>query len=313
MRCFSSRESRSLLLAAALFAAALGVCSESLRGQAPAGPQTPPTVPAATPSQTASSPQDQVSDMNTVLAPPELHALVADFRAQLQKAGIRKVLLRDFESSRAGHYPLEDWMGDRVAEDLTSPPDGLTVFRMSQLQSTPNGPGLRIKDADAQIFAWVEPMGSGIEVKLSAFRGSGPTYEGAGRPFALTKGDFSLTGAIAPWVPEIWGWVRPDPQNHPGDSPETEETSIASGCGGSQDPKLPPGALQKGVPIKVQLSLIVSADGKPYDIQVVSSAGKEIDDVAIARVKCWKFKPALDANGNPAAARVVLEVEFKLP
>jgi TonB family protein len=309
----SSRVTSSFFLAGFLFAAALCLCSERARGQVPAKPQTPPTSPAEMPPQTASSAQDQNSDMNSVPAPPEFHALVADFRAQLQKAGIRKVLLRDFESSRAGHYPLEDWMGDRVAEDLTSPPDGLTVFRMSQLQSTPNGPGLRIKDADAQIFAWVEPMGSGIKVKLSAFRGAGPSYESAGRPFALTEGDLSLTGAIAPWVPEIWGWVRPNPQDHPG----AEGTTSVFGCGGSQDPKPQSGLLQSSVPVKiqlpvkVQLSVIVGADGEPYDIQVVSSAGKEIDGLAIEKVKCWKFKPALDANGNPAATRVVLEVEFK--
>lgn len=311
MSLLSSRGAKPLWLPAILFGAALCVCSEGARGQAEAGPQAPPTAPAETPSQATSTPQGQTSDMNAVLAPPELQALVANFRAQLQKAEIRKVLLRDFESAEAGHFPLEDWMGDRVAEDLANPPDGLTVFRMRQLQSTPNGPGLRIKDVDAQIFAQAEPKGSGIKIKLSAFRGSGPTVVSAGRPFALTEGDLPLTSAMAPWIPQEWGGLLTEPQAHPGDSAGTEGTPSASGCGGTQEPKLPPGALKNGVPVKVQLSLIVSADGKPYDIQVVSSAGKEIDEVAIARVKCWKFKPALDANGNPAATRIVLEVEFK--
>ena len=302
----SSRVTSSFLIAAALC-----LCSESAHGQAEAGPQAPPAAPAETPSQTTSPPQDQTSDMNSVPAPPEFHALVAEFRARLQQAGIRKVLLRDFESSRAGHYPLEDWMGDRVAEDLGSPPDGLTVYRMRQLQSTPHGPGLRIEDADAQIFARAEPMGSGIKMKLSAYRGEGPTVGNVGRPFALTEGDLPMTSAMAMWVPQRWGGLMSKPQVLTGNSPETEGTTSASGCGGSQEPKLPPGAPKEGAPVRVQLSLIVSADGTPSDIQVVSSAGKEFDEVAIARVKCWKFKPALDANGNPAATRVVLEVEFK--
>lgn len=282
-------------------------CVGTGRGRA-AGPAA---APAEMPSPSASSPQDQTPDMGSVPAPPELHALVAEFRAQLQKAGIRKVLLRDFESVRAGHYPLEDWMGDRVAEDLASPPDGLTVFRMGQLQSTPNGPGLRIEDADAQIFARAEPMGSGIKVKLSAFRGSGPTYGSAGRPFALTEGDLPLTDAMAQWVPEIWGGPMGEPQAQPGDSPGTEGTASASGCGSSQDPKTLFGALQKDVPVKVRLVLLVGADGIPYHIEALSSGGKEYEDAAIQKAKCLRFKPKLDSKGNPAATRVVMEVEFK--
>lgn len=57
------------------------------------------------------------------------------------------------------------------------------------------------------------------------------------------------------------------------------------------------------------LSLVVSAEGKPQDITVVSKLGVGLDENAITAVKGWRFQPAL-FNGLPVPVRIQLVVPF---
>lgn len=60
----------------------------------------------------------------------------------------------------------------------------------------------------------------------------------------------------------------------------------------------------------VLLSLVIGADGKPDDIQVVRPLGLGLDEKAIDNVRSWTFQPGTK-NGMPIAAKVNEEVFFR--
>jgi TonB family protein len=62
---------------------------------------------------------------------------------------------------------------------------------------------------------------------------------------------------------------------------------------------------------KVLINLWVDPQGKPYNVRVVRSLDKGLDDNAIAAVKQYRFKPALQ-DGKPVTVALNLEVKFEI-
>lgn len=61
----------------------------------------------------------------------------------------------------------------------------------------------------------------------------------------------------------------------------------------------------------VLLSLVVGADGRPHDIKVESSPGKDFSKNAVDAVQQWKFEPALK-DGQPVEMPIHVDVTFRL-
>jgi protein TonB len=59
-----------------------------------------------------------------------------------------------------------------------------------------------------------------------------------------------------------------------------------------------------------RIGIIVDREGKPEDVHVIQSGGRAFDAKAIAAVKEYRFKPAMQ-DGKPVAVRVVVYVLFK--
>lgn len=62
----------------------------------------------------------------------------------------------------------------------------------------------------------------------------------------------------------------------------------------------------------VVLQVIITADGRATNIQVVKGPGLGLEDKAIEAVQNWRFKPALGPNGKPVATLTPIEVTFRL-
>jgi len=62
----------------------------------------------------------------------------------------------------------------------------------------------------------------------------------------------------------------------------------------------------------VVLQVIVTADGRATQIEVVKGPGLGLEEKAVDAVKQWRFKPALGPNGKPVATLVTIEVNFRL-
>jgi TonB family protein len=80
------------------------------------------------------------------------------------------------------------------------------------------------------------------------------------------------------------------------------------------DPKFPPGGAQhvkeaRGRIVSV-VSLIIDRKGYPQQVQVVRAAGNGFDEEAMEAVKQYRFKPAMDRNGQPVAVKARVEVNF---
>jgi TonB family protein len=59
----------------------------------------------------------------------------------------------------------------------------------------------------------------------------------------------------------------------------------------------------------VLLWMIVDTKGKPQDLRIARSGGKQFDDSALTTVRGWRFKPGT-CNGEPIPMQVNLEIKF---
>ena len=73
------------------------------------------------------------------------------------------------------------------------------------------------------------------------------------------------------------------------------------------DPSLPRGILERQV--SVSIWMIVDINGKPQDLRVSRSGGKEFDRSALEAVRGRRFKPAI-CNGQPISTHINVEIRF---
>lgn len=77
------------------------------------------------------------------------------------------------------------------------------------------------------------------------------------------------------------------------------------------DPEYPESARRAYRTGKVVLSFTVQATGAVTDVEVVESAGPELDEAAIRAVSRWHYEPATEA-GRPATAHGTVSIPFSL-
>jgi TonB family protein len=59
----------------------------------------------------------------------------------------------------------------------------------------------------------------------------------------------------------------------------------------------------------VVVGLVVSSQGEPKDIHIVTSLDKDVDQSAIEAVQQWRFDPAKKGD-QPVAVRITVEIRF---
>jgi len=62
----------------------------------------------------------------------------------------------------------------------------------------------------------------------------------------------------------------------------------------------------------VVLQVVVTADGRATNIQVVKGPGMGLEEKAVEAVRSWRFIPAVGPAGKPVATAVLVEVTFRL-
>jgi TonB family protein len=76
-------------------------------------------------------------------------------------------------------------------------------------------------------------------------------------------------------------------------------------------PKFSEEAHQKGLGGNVVIGLIVDQNGMPQNVHVIRGVGIGLDENAVAAVKQYRFKPAME-GGKPVAVLVNVEVNFQI-
>ena len=61
----------------------------------------------------------------------------------------------------------------------------------------------------------------------------------------------------------------------------------------------------------VRISTVVTSEGRPADLHILSGLNSEEDRTAVEAVTQWRFQPG-SKNGKPVNVRVTVEVEFHL-
>lgn len=104
------------------------------------------------------------------------------------------------------------------------------------------------------------------------------------------------------------------------DSATIDRSIPASGTDGYTYPKCEqcpqaaydPRAIELHYSGTVTLSVVIGADGRASKIIVLKALPYGLTTEAVEAVASWKFRPAKDPFGNPAAVRQVVEVTFHL-
>ena len=77
------------------------------------------------------------------------------------------------------------------------------------------------------------------------------------------------------------------------------------------DPAYPRSAAQNGMGGTATVTLTVLPDGSVTDVQLIGSAGREMDQVTQEIIRTWKFKPAM-CGDEPVAADISVQMNFRL-
>ncbi len=79
----------------------------------------------------------------------------------------------------------------------------------------------------------------------------------------------------------------------------------------SVDPQYTEDARKAGLNGTVYIALIVDEHGIPQNVHVVRTVGMGLDENAVAAVKAYRFKPAME-NGNPVPVAITITVKFQI-
>ena len=83
-------------------------------------------------------------------------------------------------------------------------------------------------------------------------------------------------------------------------------------CAYCPDPQYTDEARQAKLQGTVRLRVLVGADGRASQIQIIQGIGLGLDDRAVQSVRTWKFVPARDAARRAVPAWINIEVVFRL-
>lgn len=80
------------------------------------------------------------------------------------------------------------------------------------------------------------------------------------------------------------------------------------------EPRYPESVRRDGVEGSVTVKMEIMENGKPSNVWVVGSSGRnELDEAAVKAVERWRFVPARDSvNGQPVVCITTVEVKFRL-
>jgi TonB family protein len=249
---------------------------------------------------------------------PAVSALAARIAKPLQKLNSKKIVVADLQGPEGQTHPF----GQRTASQLSA-------YLRQNLPNLETIDGLRqslvandeqdSSDATRELVSvkekkWALSLGANILISGSYAK----TNNGIGVSLIAVSLDNSettlaQTNGFVPISNEIVA-LSPDPVPSPkAGIPRAGIGGVAnSTCTRCPPPNYTDEARAAKYQGTVKLQVTVTKDGRAENVIVVSGPGKGLEANAIAAVKKWKFKPALDANGSPVASIVPIQVTFRL-
>lgn len=247
---------------------------------------------------------DLAKDMTDVLVKSKQHKVaVVDFfaadgsKTDGQMNDVGRKLADDFRAAllRRNHEIVSEdraTMMDRlrahdlVVANLTSPATLTWMLRDSGL--------------DAWVSGELSDDPAGLKVKVKAYR--------VGAYFAEYEGDTAI-----PFTPELKALVRePQPSEFPSLARAGLNGVTFPACLYCPQASYTREAVKGKVEGIVELEVTIDEAGKAKDFRVRVGLPGGLTESAVEAIKTWRFKPSVDAKGNPVAVRQIIQATFNM-
>jgi TonB family protein len=255
----------------------------------------------------------------------QLTALARRVADQIRKSQIdpayTKVLVFDFSNQGSKEFTkLGEFLADQFSESLASQANGFVVSDRKLLTANLRDNFVDLKDL----------RGEGIALELGRSLGAsgiiqGDLQEDTDHQLLLT---IQLEGFGAKWVSEALFPLtdemqtllkEPLPSSAESSRIPGEPNVLRAGLDGVGVPECvycpAPAYSDTARAAKyqgtIQLSVLVTQDGRAESIFVLKGAPFELNKQAIEAVQKWKFKPA-EKNGKPVPVRVPIEISLRI-
>jgi TonB family protein len=272
--------------------------------------------------------------------PPDLDALASKAASQIHNSaepGVTKILVIDFADAHAKANGLGALLADQFADLLRKNTQGLIVIDRADYARaiaedvlTPEARAdeqaarcyCRQLGADFTVEGTIDASSDAVQlnVKVTRLGDRKSVFDGtASLPLTSElRANLSKPATTAPVSSQGAKntWTNPDAR--PGvDITVTPHTQGRTKPNPSECTYCPPAqfsgaAVEAKVQGTVLLTIIIDSEGRPAIISVARGLPCGLNSQALNAVKQWKFKPAEDSDGKPAAVRQMAELTFHL-
>ena len=233
--------------------------------------------------------------------------LARKLSSELQKKSVKRVFIMDFEDPNRKVTPFGAWLADQFSSAPGNPwapieieEDRGPVAALVALSSDPGTLGA-IEDKATMI---------GRLVGATPVTGS---YSAAENGIGVTLSG-EVIGKIA---------MTDEMKSHlivPLDSLVPTDGIFEAGRGGISvprceycpNPQYSDKATKQRIQGGISLLVVVSAEGRATTASIVKELGGGLDEAAVATIRTWRFKPAVNVDGKSVPTRVPVNIEFRL-
>jgi len=261
----------------------------------------------------ASHPRNSQTATNTF--DPGITELVSSLTVPLKDAHTRRVVVLDLRGPNGQVHPAGKWLADQFSSALKNEIPDIEVVDRSKIASadpdadkTPDRKVVLSKEvgqalsvgADTFIagsFARISESQIGISLSVIELRELEKTHEMRTGIVSISKELTDISQGTA--IPEL---VVKDGIPLAGSGGIS--LPICTHCPAPEPPK---GPWKPGV---VQLSVVVTVEGRPGKIEVVESPSPELAASAVRAVQHWRFKPAIGFDAKPIRVVSLIQCSF---
>ena len=279
----------------------------------------------------ATAPANQAPATLAPITSPEIDALAEKVAAEIASRNLHRVAVFGALGPGDVRTELALPIGDAFAAALARNAQGFEVIGRDSLREIINKQALAEKMLASNILAsWISSLAQAdglvmvriedlVNSKASVAAYLYDSHRNQGVALSGLKAEMPVDAAQAEIIRKAIRW-SPSTVTSPVENEPAYPGIAVAGKNGVANPKcdrcprppITPEARQAkdfhdG---KVWMRVIVTAEGRVTDMDVVEGAGYGLDLNAVETVRDWRFKPAKDATGKAIPVVVVVEVQF---
>ncbi len=242
-------------------------------------------------------------------------ALAHDLATKLAATGLNRIVILDFEDPNRHVTPFGGWLARQFVSPPGNPWGSIEVVGRDKLVKQ-----LKLKGNPETIEMDSEQaIRTARSLDATAIRGSySPAENGIGvtltqitspkeKPLE-SSGKIVVTEEMKSHLPGPLGSLMP------------ADGAFIAGKGGvglpvcthCPNPDYTSEAVRRGIQGIVSMSAVITDQGRVTNLVIEKKLDHELDQLAVATVKSWRFNPAMNVDGKPVPVHVPIEVTFRL-